>query len=95
MRALWIAAGIAIWALHFAAAYGFTALACARGWEAAVPWVVGGATLAAVGAIALLTLALWPRRAHFIEWMAIAVAALALVAILLEAVPVMMVPPCA
>ena len=95
MRALWIAAGIGVWALHFAVLYGFTGLACARGWAGAVPWVVAGATLAAVAALGLAGWRQWPRRGEFIGWMSLAVAGLALIAIAYEAVPVLIVPPCA
>jgi hypothetical protein len=45
-----MAYGPALWALHFAALYGFTALACARGFAGAVPWVIAAATLAIAAA---------------------------------------------
>ena len=39
--ALRMALGVMVWAAHFAVVYGFTALACARGFASAAPWVVG------------------------------------------------------
>ena len=50
MAALRISLGVVLWALHFTVIYGFTALACARGFGASVPWFVGGATVVAAAA---------------------------------------------
>jgi hypothetical protein len=101
--ALQISAGVIVWAVHFGIVYGYTGLACARRfepsgatWIALVPWVIGVATLLG----ALLTLALIvpvlraPRRIDFSRWMGACLAALALVAILLEGVAVIWVPVC-
>ena len=41
-------AGIIVWAVHFAAIYGYAALACARGFAVPVPAVVGIATILAL-----------------------------------------------
>lgn len=93
MRALWMSSGVIVWALHFAAVYGFTALACARGFGAAAPWAVGVATaLAAALAIALIARNL---DGEFTRWMTAAIAATALLAILWEGLPALMVTPCA
>ena len=46
MRALWIAAGIGVWALHFAVVYAVTAIACARAAPHLVPWSIAATYLA-------------------------------------------------
>lgn len=101
--ALRVSAGIVIWAAHFGVIYGYTGLACARrlaesgaAWVALVPWVIGGATAAAVGvALVVATPVLRsPRTAPFVEWLAGWVAALAVVAMVLEAIAVLWVPVC-
>jgi hypothetical protein len=71
------------------AIYGVTALACARGFPAAVPWAIGIATALALAAV--IAIIIFNAR----EWMTAAVAALALLAIVWEAVPVLVVPACA
>ncbi|MGQ0544621.1 MAG: hypothetical protein ACT4P3_04710 [Betaproteobacteria bacterium] len=93
MAALRISLGVAVWALHFALVYGFTALACARGFGAAAPWVVGAATLVAAAAAIAIILAYLSRE--FIGWMTASVAALALVAIAWEGLAALFVQPCA
>lgn len=95
MHALWIASGVIIWALHFTVLYGFTALACGRGFAGALPWVAGGATLAAVAALALVVHRGLPRRAGFNAWMTLAVALLSLVAVLYQLAPLLIVRTCA
>lgn len=85
--------GIA-WALHFAVIYGVTALACARGMAGVVPWTIGLATLVAGAACLVLTWMGWQRRDEFEAWLSATLAALALFAIVLQAVPVLMVTPC-
>ena len=101
--ALQISAGVIVWAVHFGIIYGYTGLACARRfdpsgmtWLALVPWVIGVTTLVgAVLTLALIAPALRARgRADFAQWMGACVAALALVAILLEGVAVVWVPVC-
>lgn len=92
--ALRLSAGVLVWALHFAAIYGFTALACARQLPAPVPWAVALATLAAAAGC-LLILRQELARPGFEAWLAAGLAALALLAIVWEALPVLMVPPCA
>jgi hypothetical protein len=94
IRILGISSGAIVWALHFAAIYGITALACARGLPAAVPWTIGIATALAVAAAAACV-ALGLRAAGFAGWLTAAVAGLALMAIVWEAVPVFVVPACA
>jgi hypothetical protein len=94
--------GALIWAVHFMAIYGFTALACARGFAAAqwlgigvVAWAIGAATLVALVAIAAVIAS--TRTAPvigFTEWITAGVAALAMVAIAWEALPAIMVPAC-
>jgi hypothetical protein len=93
MQALWISSGVVVWALHFTLIYGFTALACARGFGAAAPWVVGAATLVAAALAVALVLTNLDRE--FTRWMTAAVAAAALLAILWEGLPAVMVQACA
>lgn len=93
-RALWIASGAIVWALHFTAVYGFTALACARGFPRAVPSVIGAATLAAAAlTIAIIAIA-YSKRTDFVDGVAAGVAAFALLAIVWEGLPVLVVPAC-
>lgn len=94
MRALWIASGIAVWGLHFTAIYGFAALACARGFAQTVPWAIVAATLLAVVLIAAILIRSYPRRGEFVHWMAAALAALSLVAVLFQTAPVFWFPNC-
>lgn len=89
----WIAAGVLVWALHFTMVYGFTALACARGFGAAAPWVIGVAT--AAGVVATLLIIFLRRSADFTGWMTAAIAAFALLAIVWEGTAAMLVKPCA
>jgi hypothetical protein len=92
--ALFISAGVIIWALHFGALYGLTALACARGWEAIVPPFIAAATAVAVIASLVVIAAGWRRREVFEYWLAATVAGFGLLAIVYEAIPVLMVPTC-
>jgi hypothetical protein len=92
MTALRISSGPLVWALHFTALYGFTALACARGFTAAIPWVVGVSTVVLGSAAALLMLRF--SREQFIDWLSAALAALSLVAIVWQAFPVLLVRSC-
>lgn len=93
MAGLRMSLGVVLWALHFTVVYGFTALACARGFGAAAPWVVGVATLVAAAlAIAIIVTHL---SAEFTRWMTAALAAFALVAIVWEGIPAFIVPTCA
>lgn len=92
MAALRISLGVVLWALHFTVIYGFTALACARGFGASAPWFVGGATV--VAAAAAIAIIVTHRSGEFTRWMTAAVAALALVAIVWEGFPALMVPAC-
>lgn len=92
--ALWISSGAIVWALHFTAIYGVTALACARGFPRVIPWAVAAATLLAAALSIALILRGYRGRAAFIGWMTGAVAALALVAIVYESIGAAMVPSC-
>ena len=92
--ALRMSSGVIVWALHFTAAYGFTALACARGFGAAAPWAAGLATaIAAALAVAIILKNLSPE---FTRWISAGVAGAALIAILWEGFSAFLVPnPCA
>jgi hypothetical protein len=92
--ALRISSGVIIWALHFAAIYGLTALACARGLPQAVLPAVVAATLVAAALLVPVLVRGFRRRGEFESWMSATVGAFALVAIAWEAIPVFMVPPC-
>jgi hypothetical protein len=93
MSALRISAGPLLWAFHFTVIYAFNALACARGFSQFVPWVIAAATLV-LGAAATL-LVLRSSREEFVDWLSASLAALSLVAILWQALPVLLVSPCA
>lgn len=95
VESLRISAGILVWAVHFAAVYGIAALGCARGWAHAVPASIGAVTLVAAVAAAALVVAGWRRRARFEHWLSASIAAFALLAIVLEAIPAWLVPTCA
>ena len=98
-----LSSGVIIWAMHFTVIYAFTALACARGfaelqWLGAgvVTWTVLGVTSIAVAATLLVLVpAARAARGSFEDWMTAGVAALALIAIVWEALPVIIVPACA
>jgi len=89
-----VSAGVLAWGLHFTAIYAVTALACARDAPGAVPWAIGLATLVAGALAAAVIVREWRRRAAFEAWLAASVAALALVAIAWQAVPVLVLAPC-
>jgi hypothetical protein len=91
---LHISAGVIIWALHFLALYGLTALACARGLPQMIAPIAAAATLPAVVALAVVFWRGWARRANFEAWLSATTAAFALVAVLWEAAAVLLVPPC-
>jgi hypothetical protein len=86
---------IALWAAHFAVAYGFTALACARQMPAAIPWVVGIATIAALAATAAIAVPAAMRAARFPDFVGAGLGALAAFAIAWEASSLLWVPACA
>jgi hypothetical protein len=88
-----VAYGPLIWLVHFSVLYGFNAIACARGFPGAVPWVVAAATLAL--ALAAGFLVLKTTKDEFVDWLSAALAALSLLAILWQALPALMVSPCA
>jgi len=92
--ALRVSAGGIVWALHFTAIYTATALACARGAPGVVPWAIGGATVLAIGACLVLVRAGWKRQGDFEAWLSATLAGVALFAIVLQALPALMVTPC-
>ena len=97
-----MSAGIIIWAVHFAAVYGYTGLACARRfgtsgetWIALVPWVVGVSTVVGVLlAIAFIAPAVRATRHEFVNWISGWVAAFAVLAMILEGIAILWVPVC-
>lgn len=80
-----ISAGAIVWAAHFAALYGATALSCARGDARAVPWIVALSTLLGVALVCAIILRSYPRRDDFAHWLTAAVAAIAGIAMAWEA----------
>jgi hypothetical protein len=90
-----MSSGAIVWGVHFAAIYGITALACARGFPALVPWAIGIATIIALGLVFLLIWAAFKDLGEFANWLSAAVAGLALLAIVWQAFPVLLVPACA
>lgn len=93
-RALWVAAGVIVWAAHFLAIYGFTGVACAHGYGWEVPWVAGIATVGAAALVAPILRRGWRRRAEFEHALSAGLAAFALLAILFEGLAVLLVTPC-
>lgn len=101
--ALRICAGIIIWALHFAAIYGYAALACALGLgelrlpNVSVDAVILITTAVAFGAALLVViLAVRAKTSAFENWMTAGIGGLAALAILWEGLlPVLIVPACA
>ena len=85
---------VIVWALHFAVVYGFTALACARGFAHAASWTVTVATGIAALLVVLILVKNFDRE--FTRWMSAALAGAALLAILWEGLTAFLVPnPCA
>jgi hypothetical protein len=93
-RALLLAAGVILWALHFGAIYGYAGLACARGWERSVTPVVAALTVAAALAATAFMVVL-RRREGFEHAIAIGLAGFALLAIVWEGASVAFLVPCA
>lgn len=99
--------GPLVWAAHFAVIYGFTGYACARRLHAAgwlgigvIGWVVIAATLAAAAAVFALSVWTGGRAppqdsASFSRWTGAALGLLSMVAIVWEAMPILLVPACA
>jgi hypothetical protein len=90
-----MSSGAIVWAAHFMAIYGITALACARGSPGLVPWAIGIASIIAIGLVFLLIWIAFKDIGAFGNWLSAAVASLALLAIVWQAVPVLWVPACA
>jgi len=89
-----MSSGVIVWALHFAAIYGATGIACARGAPGAALIAVAAATGVAAALLLPIVVRGWRRRAEF-EWgFAGSVAAFALLAVVWEAIPAVMVPTC-
>ena len=94
--------GPVVWACHFFAIYASTAIVCARaGSGATIALAVAGATLVAA-AILLWTVAATVRdraatasaRRAFIRRLTMTTAGLALVAVVFETLPLLLVPAC-
>lgn len=94
MQVFWICAAIVLWAVHFAVLYGYTGLACARGYGHTISWVIAGATLVAFPLTAAIAARGWRERAQFTGWMTGSVAALALIAMTYEALAALFTRSC-
>ena len=89
---------VLVWSAHFAIIYGFTALACARQMIAAVPWVVGAASAAALLALAAVVVPAGLRAARapsLADFLALGLGALATIAVAWETSALLWVPACA
>lgn len=87
--------GLLVWATHFGVIYGATGIACARDVPELAPWSIGIATVLALGSLGALGLPRL-RKPHrdFVDWLRGATAGIGVVAILWQALPVLMVPIC-
>jgi hypothetical protein len=105
--ALGLAIGPGVWAVHFLGIYGIAALGCARLPGAGAPGpvvpAIAAATLLAGGALvgtivhALRSARRGPpsaARAPFVHWLTAALAAIALVAVVWQVLPALLVPAC-
>jgi hypothetical protein len=92
--ALRVGAGGIAWAVHFAAIYAAAGLACARAMPGLVPWAIGLATVVAVGACLVFLRREWPRREELEAWLAATLSAFALAAIVVQAIPILVLSPC-
>ena len=84
-----------VWAVFFATVYSVQGLGCARGWD---PGVLTGALLG-LSAVALAFVVgqgvrAWPRRESFYARVMGLLAVLAAIAVVLTALPVVMLDPC-
>ena len=89
---------IAVWAAHFAIIYGFTTLACARDAPQALPWIVALPSAFALAALAIIAIPAGRRALRFAQladFLAAGLGALAAVAVLWEASPLLFVQSCA
>lgn len=103
---LFMTAGPLVWAVHLAFIYVMTALVCARpvatsAWrnEDMLLWALGLAAIIAIAIILWITLRGFRsggsrENIRFVEWTALALAALAIYAIVLETLPILLVPAC-
>jgi hypothetical protein len=93
-RIVFMSSGVMVWALHFAAVYGITGLACARGWHSLVmPSIAVATAIAAIASLSIIAASL-RRRTQFEYWMSASIAGLGLVAIVWETIPVFLLPIC-
>jgi hypothetical protein len=90
------AGGLLVWATHFAVLYGTTGLACARDFSASVPWTIGGATLAAVVANAVLAVSgvRAVESGGILDWLTASLAGISALAVIWQAFPTLMLPIC-
>jgi hypothetical protein len=98
--------GPLIWAAHFISIYGFNGVLCARphwniAWEGMrlSSWGILGAAVIAVLAITVILLRVHPHdmtddNREFTLWMSLVLSLLAMVAVVWETVPVLLLPAC-
>lgn len=92
--ALCISSGGIVWALHFAAIYGYTGLACARGFQHTLAWALGSFTAVGVAALCVIMLKAFRERDRFEGWMTMMIALFALMAVLWETAAVPFIAHC-
>ena len=109
-KSLLALAGLLIWSLHFGAIYVFQALACARGFAGRevggigiVTVFIAAATLLALLAAAAVIATGWrtsgpavelTQHDEFLRRLTILVAGLSAIAIIWQALPILVMPPC-
>lgn len=105
-----LVAGLLIWVVHLSVIYAASGLYCARpslrAEMAGLPWLgwlIGATTLIAVAALVAVALTAFRGSTagstgidrRFFDWVTLAVAGLSLLAVVWQALPLLIVPPCA
>jgi hypothetical protein len=93
-QALAMFSGVIVWALHFAVIYGATGIACARGAPQAASLAVAAATAVAVPLLLLIIVRGWRARQRFESWLAAALGGFALLGVVWETLPALLVEAC-
>lgn len=104
---LMLFSGPIVWAVHFLFIYGYTGVICARPglnmqWLgiSVLEWGIGVAGLAAIALLAFIHLGnrlagMRENNAAFLRWAGVGLALLSVLAIVLETLPIFIVPACA
>jgi hypothetical protein len=105
-RLVFVLGGLIVWGAHFLLIYPFNAIACTRGFAAAAPPTILALTTLALVALGAIVYAAARNRGPIggasgdpnqalLRTLATGIALLAGVAVILETLPVLMIPPCA